>query len=233
MSLKYYLYPDKLMPEKNQYYAKVKTSHVITFDEIATKILQRGTTVNREDIISVLSLFQTVVQDEILDGNRINTPFANFTPIITNSFSSETEKFNHEKHEVYISVSAGSLFKKAIKNINVEKISKITARPQIISFIDTMTNENNKAKIGNLFKITGTDLKFGENEQEGIFFIKTETNNSFKIEQIGQKTRGSLIFNLPPLMLPGIYMIEVRKSYTKDQIIRKAEYHLPVEVIEA
>lgn len=72
MSVKYKLIQDNRETSKfrGQWYARATVSSVVTLKQMAEKI-ERSTTVTRSDILAVLDGLSSVMQEELLNGNRV------------------------------------------------------------------------------------------------------------------------------------------------------------------
>lgn len=72
MSVKYRLIQDNRETSKyrGQWYARATVSSVVSLKQMADKI-ERSTTVTRSDILAVLDGLSEVMQEELLNGNRV------------------------------------------------------------------------------------------------------------------------------------------------------------------
>ena len=94
--------------------------------------------------------------------------------------------------------------------------------PVILEFLNVNTNTvNSLVTPGGIGQIVGEELKFNpQNAQEGVFFISSAGVET-KTTVFATRTSGKLVFNIPAALAVGNYTLEVRRAYTKENLIRK------------
>ncbi len=221
MPIKYYLQPNPITPDPNDQSARVLPNASLSLDDIIARMMQRGTTVTEADARAVLNLFFEVVCDEVVNGNFINLPIANIRSGISGVFTSATDDFDPARHALRATLSPGTLLNEKMRNARLEKTLQPLPSPVLLEFLNINTNTTNAVLTpSGIGQIIGEELKFNPNNpQEGIFFIATDGTET-KVQIIASRTEGKLVFAIPNLS-PGTYTLEVRRAYTKDNIIRK------------
>lgn len=221
MPIKYYLQPNPVTPDPNDQSARVLPNASLTLEDIIAKMMQRGTTVTESDTRAVLNLFFDVVSDEVADGNFVNLPLANIRVGISGVFTSITDSFDPSRHSIRATLSPGLLLIEKMQKVRLEKTLQPLPSPVIIEFLNINTNTTNSVLTpGGIGQIVGEELKFNPNNpQEGIFFVAADGTET-KVQIIASRTEGKLVFSIPTLPA-GNYTLEVRRAYTKENIIRK------------
>jgi hypothetical protein len=221
MPIKYYLQPNPVTPDPNDQSARVLPNASLTLEDIIAKMMQRGTTVTEADTRAVLNLFFDVVSDEVADGNFVNLPLANIRVGISGVFTSITDSFDPSRHSIRATLSPGLLLSEKMQKVRLEKTLQPLPSPVILEFLNINTNTTNSVLTpGGIGQIVGEELKFNpDNPQEGIFFVAADGTET-KVQIIASRTEGKLVFSIPTLPA-GNYTLEVRRAYTKENIIRK------------
>jgi len=222
MPIKYYLQPNPITPDPNDQSARVLPNASLTLDDIVSKMIKRGTMVTETDAKAVLTLFFEVVADEVADGNFVNLPIANIRSGISGVFTSVTDNFDPARHALRATLSPGALLNEKLRNARLEKTLQPLPSPVILEFLNVNTNTVNSVLTpGGIGQIIGEELKFNpDNAQEGVFFVKSDGTET-KATVFATRTLGKLVFNIPSTLTAGTYTLEVRRAYTKDNIIRK------------
>lgn len=107
MSIRYYLRENKLTQEDNDYMAYVLSSRQADLDDVIGKMIERGSTVTKADILSVMSDFQGTLQGLLQDGANVITPFANFSASIRGVFNGAADSFDPSRHQISVNINAG------------------------------------------------------------------------------------------------------------------------------
>ena len=114
----------------------------------------------------------------------------------------------------------GPLLRELMAKATVEKIVGTDAVPHIISFVNENTGALNATITpGGIGQTKGEQLKFGNADTEGPFFVNLATNVATRATVVPKRFEGELMF-LCPNLPPGQYRHEVRRLYgmNKDQM---------------
>jgi hypothetical protein len=214
MAITYYLQPNPVTPDPNDQSARVISNQVHDVESITKEMLRRGSTITEADIRAVLKVFFEVVSDEIIEGNNVNLPIANFRPGIGGVFNSATDSFDPSRHIIKASVSVGVLLNDKLKFATVEKVTQPIAAPALIEFTDVNTQTLNSILTpGGIAQLVGEELKFNpSNALEGIYFVAAD-GIATKVTVIASRTEGKLVFSIPSSLSVGSFSLEVRKGY--------------------
>jgi hypothetical protein len=140
---------------------------------------------------------------------------------ISGVFTSITDSFDPSRHSIRATLSPGLLLSEKMQKVRLEKTLQPLPSPVILEFLNINTNTTNSVLTpGGIGQIVGEELKFNPNNpQEGIFFVAADGTET-KVQIIASRTEGKLVFSIPALPA-GNYTLEVRRAYTKENIIRK------------
>jgi hypothetical protein len=221
MPIKYYLQPNPITPDPNDQSARVLPNVVLDTDGIIKRMLLRGTTLTETDLKAAINLLNTVVSDEVADGNTVNLPFANIRPGISGVFANALDTFEPSRHTRKATLSQGLLLIQKMQNAKVEKITQPMAAPALMEYMDVNSgNANSKLTPGGIGQIVGEELKFNNaNATEGIFFVDG-SGAATKVQVIANRTDGKLVFSIPATLAVGNYSLEVRRAYTQSNTLR-------------
>lgn len=163
------------------------------------------------------------IQDELIEGNRVKTPFGNFLPSITNTHITNEDTIIPEvlSNNIQIRYQPTSAMLEQIRKKT--KISIITnlakCKPKILQFKNLeMPNDNNVISSGHVFHIQGSYLKFDKKDQEcGVFFI--DSAGIASRADLYSRNGSAYIDGKIPSLSKGNFKIEVRRKTNNGNII--------------
>ncbi len=94
MSINYSLIPNHLTDDPSDYMAVVQDQQTRTMDDIIDEMADRGSTVTKADILSVMEDYQAVLAKFLSNGDRINTPLFKTSASISGVFEDQTNNFD-------------------------------------------------------------------------------------------------------------------------------------------
>lgn len=210
MSIKYSLYKSPFSDDPNEYVARVRSARSANVEDVIKEMLDRRSIVsNKSTILAVLELYFSTVEDMLLDGCRINTPIANYSTSIQNSFAGSKARFNRRRHNVHPVVAAPSSLRDVMrKHAKVTRQGSHIRIPLPEAYVDQSGERNGKLTPGGIGILSGRELKFEpDDEKQGIFF--TGNGGSIRASVIATNKPSQLIFMVPSDLSPGEYVLEV------------------------
>ena len=122
MTLKYGLADNGLTPDQEDQRAVMYVDEVKTLDEVVDEMIGRGSTVTKAEALSVMEEYYDAITRFLGEGYTITTPAYNITPRIRGVFKDKKERYDPNKHRLYLSVKPGPASKKrcATSNWNTE-----------------------------------------------------------------------------------------------------------------
>jgi len=211
MSIKYSLIPNHLSADPDDYMAIVQDQPVRTIEDVINEIVDRGSTITKPDILSVVEEYQAVIAKFLRSGDRLNTPLFKTKASIKGVFGNQTDRFDRSRHYIRLNVSPGSRIGEIADALSVEKVSATKARPVLELFKDFATDTQNETVTpGSGAEIRGSHLKVDpEDPDQGIFFIAFDGSET-KVDMIMRNMPANLIFMIPDGLASGEYDVEVR-----------------------
>jgi len=223
MPINYYLRPNTVSSNPEEYIARIFDMGKCDLDKIIKGMLSRGSTVSEADIIAVFNLFFTEIITEVSEGHNVNLPIVSIRPSIKGKFNGIKDVYDSSRHTLRLDFRPSLIFRESVKKVETNKIDRPTKRPMLKKYEDIHSNTiNSIITPGGIGQIYGAELKFNiENDDEGIFFVAMD-KTLMKVDFFSQCTKGRLEFSIPKNIVPGNYILEVRKGYGKKaKIIRK------------
>lgn len=211
MSIKYSLTPNHLTSDPEDHMAVVQDQAARTIDDIIDEIADRGSTVTKADILSVVEEYQSVIAKFLENGDRINTPLFRTSASISGVFDDKTDDFDRSRHYVRLNVNPGPRIGEIAENLPVERVAANRIEPVLEIFKDFVSDmQNDTVTPGGAAELLGSHLKVDLSDaSQGVFFIASDGTET-KADIIMRNKPANLIFMVPDTLTSGEYEIEVR-----------------------
>lgn len=209
----YIVLENHLTTDPDDYMAVVQPSGTATQEDVIEHIIQRGSTVTRADIVSVIEDYSASIIYMVLDGKNVNTPLANFGASIKGVFDGKGDSFDPGRHQLKGAISAGKRYRKEVRGKGrTNKAEAHLPTPNPEEYNDLNTRERNGVlTAGGMGQFIGHRLKFDPADaNQGIFFV-AEDGNATRVEIVGRNKPAELMFTVPALA-SGDYRVEVRAA---------------------
>jgi len=231
MTINYAVYKNNMTDEPSAYRATIRSRDTCDMEQVIDRIIQQGSTVTRADIASVLEDYQIAVENLLLEGNRVNTPLANFQTSIRGTFAGKLDTFDANRHELRAAVSPGRRLRSAIlKRARVSKQEATTPSPNPEQYVDLDSDEiDGLITPGGMGQLIGHRLKFDAAEPaQGIFFVDAYGDEA-RVQVVGRNMPGDLMFKVPADLAAGSYHLEVRAAFG-DETVRSGSLEAQLTV---
>jgi hypothetical protein len=210
----YALYENFMRTEEegSSYYARVNSRGRVTKNDLIDMIVDRNTTVTRQEVASVLEHLEEVVINNLKMGFTVQTGLFTVKVGIRGSFDSLDDEFEPSRHRTVINVrTAPPLKKLAAVGLSLEKGESTLPNPSAIKLFDYNSKTTNlRVTPGSVASLSGSKLLLDpEDENQGIFFISEENPNGIKVENIVFSTSRKLVFTVPADLEAGSYTVKV------------------------
>lgn len=211
MSIQYSLIPNHLTDNPDDHMAIVQDQTARDLDDIIEEMDFRGSTLTKEDILSVIEGYHTVIAKFLEDGDRINTPLFRTSTSISGVFEDASDRFDSSRHYVRLNVNPGPRIGEISGELSVEKVQATRIRPVLQTFRDyTTESKNDTITPGAPAELRGSHLKVDpQAADQGIFFIASDGTET-KVQTIMRNMPSNLIFMVPEGLASGDYELEVR-----------------------
>ena len=216
MAITYVLRENLMTEDPNDYMASVVASRSVEMSDVIDRMVTRGSTVTRADILSVMEDFQGALENIITEGNNVITPFANYRVGIRGVFNGSTDSFDSSRHQILPLVNAGKKLKAfCLQNLSPVKSETNIKNPSLLEFLDHNSGERNTVITkGGIGQISGHRLNFNpEDTNQGIFLI-AEDGSETRITVVGMNKPSQLMFSIPASLPSGNYTLEVRVIFS-------------------
>lgn len=193
-------------------------------DEIIERILNRGNTMTRTDLLAAINAYAEEIIFITAEGNTVNTPLINTSLTISGVFINNDDTFDPRRHTLKVNVTAGTALKEAAGKIRLTKVQGTSSTPWITTVHDTLLPANdttNVVKMGSVIELTGARLKFDmADSEQGVFFIKNGIET--RLMQIIENKPSHILAILPATVTEGAYTVELRTRVSTNGTATKA-----------
>ncbi len=213
MPIKYALFENNLTPDPSDFSAVVQIAGSWDLAIIADKIVARGSTVGKADVLAVLTDAVSVCEEGVGESNRINFGgLVQLFPRVKGVFTGATDTFDPARHSVDVGANPGSEIRDAVRaNATVEKVEAVKPSPNPIEYRDINSDTtNDTVTVGGIGQLSGSRLKYDALQaDEGIYFVATAGGET-KVTIVQKNKPAQVVFIVPATLIAGTYNIEVR-----------------------
>ncbi len=216
--------------DKGGFFARTSSHGTADLDMIAERILARGSTLSKADVLAVLYLLLEVIVDLVLEGWRVNLGgLVHLYCSIEGFFDSLEERFTPGRHKLKGVAKTGARYERALKTRG--RLARQVNRqidPIPRTFTDLLTEAHDRFTPGGKGRLSGRWLKLDlAAPDEGVFLID-QAGQALKLNIIHNTAR-LLIFDLPDVS-PGSYRLEVRARPHCSTLLRAVRLNKPLLV---
>lgn len=214
MAIQYALYENNLTSDPEDFLAMVQSAGTLDMEMIITRILGRGSTVTREDVLATVDAYHETIIEALLEGVNVNTPVANYRASIKGVFNGATDAFDPNRHSLEPSVSPGAELRNRFSEGEAQKIEADRPSPNLTAFYDFGTSTANQMLTpGNGARLNGHRLKVDpEDATQGVFFVAADGSGETRVAQLMSNKPAELLFIIPTLS-SGNYRLQVRALF--------------------
>ncbi len=208
----YALFEHHLTADPDDYVARVISQDAVDQNTLVDDVIKRGSTVTRPDLLAALDAYNEALIDRLLEGQRVNTPVANYGVVIRGTFDGADDEFDPSRHLLLPTVSPGALARRRIQEQGrAAKAEAQVPEPNPVQYRDFGSETTNSALTpGSPGGVTGHRLKFDPaDEQQGVFFIAAD-GSATRAVMVMRNKPAELMFMVPDGLAAGDYTLEVR-----------------------
>ena len=198
--LKYSLVENLLTERPDDYSAIAYSITSLDKEAIITRMLNRGTTLTRTDILAVLNNLEETVAAALLEGNNVTLPLFNTSFSISGVFESPMDSFDGNRHKLNINLTKGLKLREIESKVKFEKTNAASPQPQIQEVKDSVSGKVNEILTRKgVVEVRGYNLKVeGDNPNCGLWFV-TEEGKEFKANVIIENKPSKIMAMLPEI----------------------------------
>lgn len=218
--LNYSLTENLLTERADDYTAQVQPLRSNDKEDIIERMLQRGTSLTRTDLLAVLNLFDEVIAETIESGEVVNLPLFNTSFSISGVFEGATDSFDANRHKLNVNLSKGTLLRQAEGKISLQKTTAVAPQPVILEVKDSVSGKTNEVLTpGGVAEIHGNNIKIaGDDASCGLWFVPS-TGEALKAGVLVQNKPSAIIAMIPSLPA-GTYTVKVITQYSGGSLLK-------------
>jgi hypothetical protein len=224
----YFLTDNHLTPDPDDQVAIPANIRSLNDDQIIDRIMQRGTTLTRPDLLAGIRAYQEEHERIVEEGNGFNTGLLTAGPDIVGKFNSVTDSFDHSRHKTRYSVTFSRAIQEKAAKVKMNKVQAPNTGPVIAAIRDGISGlTDGTLSAGGVLDIAGSRLKvFPDQPDDGVYFVAPD-GTEYKATALVENKPSRLIVMLPSLP-SGTYTLEVRTHFignaTLGKQLRKAQF---------
>lgn len=232
----YSLRDNPLTDDPNDKVAQLEGVRSFTKDEIIERILNRGNTMTRTDLLAAINAYAEEVAFITAEGCTVNTPLINTSFTITGVFTSGEDTFDPKRHALKVHAMPGTALKEAAGKVKLNKVQGTSTVPWITDVRDTLSaagGGTGALKAGSVIELAGSRLKFdAADAEQGVFLIAG--GEETRCGQVVENKPSRVLVVLPATAAPGDYTLELRTrntgNKTEGKVLKKGAFERAVTV---
>lgn len=204
-------------------------------EDIANAIMQEGSEVTYETILSIINKRDRIVRTHILDGHSVITNICQFTPRISGVFASSEAQFNAEVNKLTLDIVLSNSMRDALKTVKTVNLGPKRDVAAIGVVTDTLTGQTDGTITPNEdIRIEGTRIKVaGDDKIAGIFFVAADGTTTQVTRRLTTNAPSEVIARVPALA-DGEYTLRIVTFYSQSNLLLKTariiDYKKPLTV---
>jgi hypothetical protein len=218
-NMDYFLIENHLTPDPDDQVAIPANVHSYTDEEIIDRILQRGTTLTRADLLAAIQVYQAEHGYIVDEGNGMNTGLINAGPNILGKFNNVTDSYDSARHKMRYNVNFSKNIQEKVAKVKLTKVQTPVTGPIIAAVKDSISGlTDGTLSVGGVLDIAGSRLKvFTDIPEDGVYFIASD-GTEYKASTLVENKPSRLIVMIPALPA-GSYTLEVRTHSTSSSSV--------------
>jgi len=214
MPIHYALFENNVTSDPDDYAAVVQAIDSADLETLIRRMLDRGSTTTRADILAVMEDAIGACESLLLDGMRVNFGgLVELFPRLRGVFNGVTDTFDPARHSVDVGANPGNRVRQTVRDqATVTKDEAVKPAPNPLEYRDVGSDTtNDQVTPANIGQLSGSRLKYDPLQaDEGIFFIPTAGGLETKVTTVQKNKPAQLVFLVPAGLMAGTYYLEVR-----------------------
>ena len=194
--------------EENRYVARADRTMTLYQKDIIDLMMDKSTTISRQEIVFVLDLLKEIVKKQVLNGYPVIMDMFKASIGIKGGFRSAADEFDGRRHRVALNLNATGEFRKDLAHeARVEKIRQKKDRAVVDQIFDYATRSWGTAfPAGGLIELQGANLKPGGDDPK-VYLRREGTEDLIPVEAIHKASDRKILCSLPSELEAGDYGI--------------------------
>lgn len=220
---------DYMTDGEETYRAVIKHNETLSQEDLLDEMEWHSTTLTRTDMRAFLESHEQTIVRALTKGKRVVTNLVHYQLTAKGNFIDEDDQLDDERHSIGVSVSRGTLLRRAVNNKTVTLERERAVQP--VPRLDSCTNLCNGDPDTVLTptynaQLEGDKLRFNSADPEQGLFLIPQANGSgpvadptpVRVEDIARLTNRNIIFRVPNDLPAGHYKVEVRRRFGQTRL---------------
>jgi hypothetical protein len=223
---------------ENDYIAEVSTVRSTKRNaDIAAEIINEGSEIKYDTLLSVLNQRDRIVRRMIQQGNSVLDGCVQITPRVTGSWVGSNAKFDPAVHRITVDTVPTADMREALKAVGIEMLGVKAGGAYIGLVTDTSTGAtDDTVTAGDDIRIEGDRLKVAPDDDPalGVFFVDSAGAATSVSRRLTDNTPKRITARVPALP-PGQYTLRLVTRFTSSSVLlnepRTIEYERLLTVL--
>jgi hypothetical protein len=221
------LYDNPLTPDPNDCTGKVQLTGTVYNANIARTLVDRGSEVKYDTIMSILNSADGIKRESLSTGHSVIDGVAQMRPSITGRFDGQASRFNPEIHSLVVVMTPTNETNRLMAGSKAVVIGTASTGPMIGKVEDVYTkNVNGVITPGRNLRISGQRLRIaGSDASVGVWFIVASTSERIRLDDrdLVNNDPSELTIVVPQLAPDGYFLEVVTQSSgnSKNQLLKE------------
>ena len=209
----------------------------LNIDELINRILDRGTTLTKTDLLAVFHIANEEVAKASAKGETINLPLFNTSFSISGVYDSALDTFDGNRHKLNLNLTKGVLLREAEKQVKLVKTTTVAPLPNIMEVMDFKSGTvNDRLTPDGVVEARGFNLKIdGDDPACGLWFVSEDGQQQLKSE-IFIDNKPAKVTAFIPILSTGNWQLKVVTQFSNSGVALKTPktfvYPVYLKVIE-
>jgi hypothetical protein len=228
MPIQFALFPNAVLGD-GSYAARIRSRGTIDRARLADRVIERGTTVSRADLLAVLETLEEEVVASLLEGYRVHVGgLVQISPRLKGRFLGPEDDYDPRRHRLDVLAKVGPRVRKDFRaRATARRVPAEPAGPSITEYRDLASGtRNERITPGTIGTIRGANLRFDPSrEDEGIFLLQSRPARALRIppNAVQRNVATEIVFQVPPNLPRGKVHLELRTRLRRSKTLRQAK----------
>lgn len=206
----------------NDYTAEVSTVRSTKRNEdIAAKIVDEGSEIKYDTLISILNQRDRIVRRLLQEGNSVLTGCGQISPRVSGSWLGSSAKFDPKVHKITVDMIPGSELRKALEEVGIEVLGVKESNAYIGLVTDTATGLTDGTITPNDdILIEGDRLRIAPDGEAGLGVVFTDSSgvDTFVTRRLTQNDPKKILARVPALA-SGEYTLKIVTRFSSSSTL--------------
>ncbi|MGL6119889.1 MAG: DUF4469 domain-containing protein [Fusobacteriaceae bacterium] len=219
--LEYFLRETYITEEANVFIAHPYNIRIYNLEQTVDRMIQRGTSMTKTDIIAVINLLIEEINIIVKEGGAVNLPLFRMIYSIVGKFNSAVDTFDNGRHKLKIKLVTGEVIDNSVAQVELIKVQAPVSVPNILQVIDSETESiNDIITSSGILTLRGANMKMiGDDPSNGVWLLDSQ-GVEYKHTKIVSNSPSELIITIAAVPA-GTYELYVTTQYTAGSVLKR------------